>query len=70
MDQDHISELVDQAKGHDEALLLAGLTILTKDLAEYFAATGHGEEEVTHETKKNRFLCASIQQAANSGTYD
>lgn len=45
MDQDHIAELFDQAKGHDEALLLAGLTILTKDLAEYFAATGHGEED-------------------------
>lgn len=45
MDQDHIAELVDQAKGRDEQMLLSGLTVLTKDLAEYFAATGHGGED-------------------------
>lgn len=45
MNQDHLLDLIEQAKDRDEALLLAGLTILTKDLAEYFAATGHGEPD-------------------------
>ncbi|MDJ0610998.1 MAG: hypothetical protein QNJ67_18635 [Kiloniellales bacterium] len=45
MDQEKLSQLVDQAKGRDTDLLLAGLTVLTKDLAEYFAATGHGESD-------------------------
>ena len=45
MDQDYLPDLMAQARKRDEVLLLAGLTVLTKDLAEYFAATGHGERD-------------------------
>jgi hypothetical protein len=42
-----INKLIEQAKDYDEQLLTAGLTVLSKDLAEYLASTGRikGEPE-------------------------
>ncbi|MDY0391683.1 hypothetical protein [Desulfobulbus oligotrophicus] len=47
----HINEallhnLMEQAKDHDFSMLCAGLTVLTKDAAEYLAATGKSGRDV------------------------
>lgn len=51
MQEELVNNLIEQAKNYDEALLEAGLTVLSKDVAEYLAATGRimGEPEVFFE---------------------
>ncbi|HNP83860.1 MAG TPA: hypothetical protein PKN47_20540 [Nitrospira sp.] len=41
-----LRNLVEQARDRDPALLCAGLTVLAKDAAEYFAATGKSGNDV------------------------